>query len=281
MDEIAYRQKGYLREDYRLFHLTGGLGREVGYHYHEFHKLIFFHSGRITYMIEGKLCDLQPGDIVIVPMGCVHRVDPTPGTAYDRTILYLSPAWLRQHSDSDGDLETCFTQASIQERHVLRPLPANRAMLWENAQQLEQSLQQQEFGAKLLSDFLLGQLLIRLARESLRDDGTLVTARIGDSKTLDILRYINDNLTSELPIEVLSEKFYISKYHMMRSFRAETGFTIHGYITEKRLLLARSMIDAGKSAGEACYACGYKDYSAFSRAYKKHFSTSPRGGRLE
>ena len=29
MDEKQYRQRGYLREDYRLFHLSGSLSLEI------------------------------------------------------------------------------------------------------------------------------------------------------------------------------------------------------------------------------------------------------------
>lgn len=278
MDEISYSEKGYLRESYRLFRLSGRLGREVGYHYHAFHKLVFFQAGQISYMIEDKLYDLQPGDVVIVPMGCVHRIEAAPGATYDRTIVYISPLWLRQHSSEACDLETCFGQAAALGRHVLRADPTQASELPQIVRLLEQSLQQREFGAKLLSDSLLCQLMIHLGRGSLRPDSAFVPARAGESKTMDILRYINANLSADLTIENLAEKFYVSKYHMMRFFRAETGFTIHGYITEKRLMMARAMIAAGKSAGEACFACGYKDYSAFSRAYKKHFDTSPRGG---
>ena len=55
---------------------------------------------------------------------------------------------------------------------------------------------------------------------------------------------------------------------MMRQFKEETGYTIHQYITEKRVLKAKGMIQAGMSATQACYACGFQNYSTFSRAYK-------------
>ena len=94
-------------------------------------------------------------------------------------------------------------------------------------------------------------------------------------KIASILEYLHEHLTDEISIDQLAETFYLSKYHMMRSFRARTGFTIHGYLTDKRLHLAREMIAKGETALEACYECGYRDYSAFSRAYKKRFQETP------
>ena len=41
---------------------------------------------------------------------------------------------------------------------------------------------------------------------------------------------------------MLADTFYISKYHMKRMFRQETGCTIGDYITSKRLLLARELM---------------------------------------
>ena len=62
---------------------------------------------------------------------------------------------------------------------------------------------------------------------------------------------------------------------MMRRFKEQTGYTIHSYLTEKRLLRARQLLQQGQPVTEVCYLCGYQDYSTFSRAYRKCFGTSP------
>lgn len=96
-----------------------------------------------------------------------------------------------------------------------------------------------------------------------------------DEKIVSILKYLNLHLSERQSIDSLSRQFYISKYYMMRRFKAETGYTIHGYLTEKRLLLARERIRAGEALGQVSEACGFQDYSTFSRAYKKRFGASP------
>lgn len=279
MDENASQQRGYLREDYRVFHLRDELGREVDSHYHEFHKLVFFRSGRVSYSVDGRASELQDGDIVLVPMGSVHRVTADPGAVYERVIVYLSPDFIRRASTPDCALDRCFTACREAGRHVLRPERGVMRGLWRVMERLEQSANSGEFGAALLSDSLLTELLIELARQVMAQGGRLAPVQSADSKAVGILHYLNEHLTEDVSIDALAERFFISKYHMMRSFRAETGFTIHAYVTEKRLLAAREMIFAGKSAADACYDCGYRDYSAFSRAFKKQFGFSPRGGR--
>ena len=90
------------------------------------------------------------------------------------------------------------------------------------------------------------------------------------------MHYINGHLTDHLDIDTLAGIFYISKYYMMRLFKAETGYTIGSYITYRRLLFARELILDGMPITEACFASGFRDYSTFSRAYKSEFSEAPR-----
>ena len=129
------------------------------------------------------------------------------------------------------------------------------------------------FGAALLRRALFTQLMVEVNRVSLAGD--TVSAAAGDSKIVAILQYLNAHLTEGLTIDELAARFYISKYHMMRRFRDETGYTIHGYVTEKRLLLAQQLLEQGIPSGEAALRCGYQEYSTFSRAYKKQFDRSP------
>ena len=90
MPQPEYVQRGYLREDFRLFHLKGPMEEQLDWHYHTFHKLIFFLGGTSSYGLEGRSYPLEAGDVILVPQGCVHRPEAAPGAPYERVILYLS-----------------------------------------------------------------------------------------------------------------------------------------------------------------------------------------------
>ena len=45
-------KRGYLLEDFRLFHLKDSRAQQLEYHYHEFDKLIFLLNGRVSYLCE-------------------------------------------------------------------------------------------------------------------------------------------------------------------------------------------------------------------------------------
>ena len=97
-----------------------------------------------------------------------------------------------------------------------------------------------------------------------------------DPKIAQALSYINDHLGEELTVDALARQVYTSKYHFMRRFKELTGCPVHQYITQKRLLAAAGLLRAGVSAQEACGQCGFQDYSAFHRAFRRQFGATPR-----
>ena len=270
-----YESRGYLLDDFRLFHLEDAQGTKTEYHYHEFCKLLLLCSGSGVYMVDGQRYSLVAGDIVLIGSHCIHRPEFEPGNPYERIIIYISPEFLRLHSTPDCDLESCFSGAA---GHVLRPREGKRERIFTMAEQLEKELAGDKFGRIVLSRGLLLQLLVRICRESRSTAANRPGPVLpGNERILDILRYIDAHLTEDLTIDFLSELFYISKYHMMRLFRQETGRSIHSYLSERRLLHARDLIDQGMNATESCFRSGFGSYSSFTRAYSKRFGTTPTG----
>ena len=274
MEQPNYEQRGYLHEEFRLFHLRGPMEETVDWHYHTFHKIIVFLSGSASYGIEGRTYPLQPGDMVLVSRGCIHRPEAAPGAPYERMILYISPEFLRQNSTDGCELETCFSLARTQFDFVVRPGTRKKELL-DILRALERACTVPDFGQALLAKGLFWQFLVQLIRGMRAHDLSYAQPGAEDEKTVAILRYLSAHLTENISIDDLAARFFISKYHMMRRFRAETGYTIHNYLITKRLLLARELIAGGMPVTQACYACGFGDYSAFSRAYRRQFGQPP------
>ena len=88
MDYSQYtlEKTGYLKEEFRLFHINDRTDREFSYHYHDFHKIIVFLSGKVTYHIEGKAYHLKPRDILLVSQGAIHKPEIDPSVPYERYI---------------------------------------------------------------------------------------------------------------------------------------------------------------------------------------------------
>lgn len=273
--EQSADKRGYLLEDYRLFHLNDAQGTKVDYHYHEFCKLLLLRSGSGGYMVEGQRYTLESGDVILIPSRCVHRPEFESGRQYERTIIYIDPDFLHRNSLVGCDLLDLFQDPG---NYVLRPDSHASKRIFSLVDQLEKELASDGYGRQILCNTSLLRLLVFLGR-ALENSGIYpqMPAEQATGRILEIQRYIDAHLEEDLSIDSLAEQFFISKYHMMRQFRKETGVPIHTYITDRRLFLATDRIRQGMSATDACFRSGFRSYSSFIRGYAKRFGTTPTG----
>ncbi|MGN0620394.1 MAG: AraC family transcriptional regulator [Porcipelethomonas sp.] len=90
-------------------------------------------------------------------------------------------------------------------------------------------------------------------------------------KTNPVKKYIDMHFTEDISLDELSERFYISKYYLIKEFKKNYGLTIFQYITEKRMGLAKQLLErTDKTVDEISVRCGFHDQSYFARQFKKH-----------
>lgn len=272
----SFEKLGYLEDDFRMFHINDRQRKDFAFHYHDFNKIIIFLSGNINYTIEGKNYILKPYDIVLVNAGEIHRPSVLDNSAYERIIIYVSTQFLGNYSEKEYNLNYCFERAKKEHSNVLRIASIEKSKLYQVCLELEHSFTDQAFAKELYQKILFLEFMIQLNRTAISNHINYLDSANGNTKLLQILDYINEHLTEEVTIDTLSEQFYLSRYYLMHFFKEETGYTIGNYITEKRLLLAKDLVQKGYSITEACFQSGFKNYSTFSRAFKKAFNTLPK-----
>ena len=271
-------KRGYLHEDFRLFHLKDSRAQQLDYHYHEFDKIVLFLGGKVTYVIEGVTYFLKPWDILLVRRNMIHRPIIDPSEPYERVVIWLGRDYLHQRSDADTVLEECFETVRSRGFHLLRATPERRLTYMNTIQALEDALRSQEFGAARLADLLCQQLLIAVNRD-VRSSATAQEEPESyrmDAKIEEILRYIAANLHQELSVDVLAKRFFLSPYYLMHRFKAVTGYTLHQSIRQKRILRAGELIREGVPVMKAAEQVGFREYSTFLRAFQSTFHVSPR-----
>lgn len=270
-----YEKRGYLLENFRLFHLRTEQETKINYHYHEFCKLVMLVSGKGFYTVEGQRYLLQPGDTVIVGSRSVHCPEIESGCVYERIIIYISPEYLQMQSTPDCNLLELFCG---QRGHILRPGESGSRKLLAIAGELEKELSGNGYGREVLSAAALLRLLVQMAKYQRREDTrNPQPVNPENPRVQAMMRYMDENLAEDLDMDALADTFYVSKYHMMRQFRQETGLSVYQYLTQRRLLHARDLIEKGTRATEACYRSGFRSYSSFTRSYAKYFGTTPTG----
>ena len=271
-------KRGYLDQGFRLFHLKDTLAQKLQPHYHEFDKIILPLGGRVTYVVEGVAYFLKPWDMLLVQHNLIHRVAIDPEEPYERIVIWLGREWMASRSDPGEPLDACFETARRQGFHLLRTDGDRRLFYMQKIQQLEEALRSTEFGAGRMADTLCQQLLIGVNRDMLR----YPTAREErdsyrvDPKMEEVLRYIAAHLEEPLSVDLLAREFYLSRYYLMHRFKAVTGYPVHQYISQKRLLRAGELIREGVPVMKAAEQAGFREYSTFLRAFQNTFRMSPR-----
>ena len=271
-----YEKTGYLHSNFKIFHLVDKGMTPIGFHFHDFHKILLLMKGNVSYCVEGRTYDLQADDIVFVPAGEVHRPVLHDTAIYERIIIYISKDYLNTYRTDNYDLAQCLIEAHQKQSHVLRVPAFGTTKLGQIVRELEQSLDSNEYANELYHNLLFLEFMIQLNRVAIHDGIEYLSNSSSNKKMIDVIDYLNEHLTDDLSIDFLAETFYLSRYHLMHAFKEETGYTIGNYLSTKRLLLARDRIRQGEPITNVCYECGFRNYSTFSRAYKKNFGCSPR-----
>lgn len=275
-EEKTFAREGYLEENYHYFHLRDTAGQERDFHFHEFDKVVLLISGSVDYAVEDTVYALSPWDVLLVPHHTIHKAVIDKSAPYERIIIYLD----RKYFDRvlpEAHLAECFARAEKTGRHLLTPTARQRELIAAAANGYEESLADNEPGAQAMRDTLMMQLIIHINR-------ILAAAPEHPVKKLDpkienTLSYINEKLSGELSVDALAERVYLSRYHFMRLFKAQTGSTVHAYVRQKRLMYAARLIREGVNANKAALDSGFSDYSTFHRAFTESFGVSP--GKLK
>ncbi len=92
-----------------------------------------------------------------------------------------------------------------------------------------------------------------------------------------IIKYIQNNLNSELSIEILSKAVGINKYDVSRLINTTLKTNLPAYVNSLRLEKAAYMLcNSSLSVTDICLECGYNSLRNFNRQFKNMFCVSPR-----
>jgi len=270
--EKNINRAGYLHESFHYFHLKDTAGQELDFHFHEFDKLVILLSGSVNYLVEEQSYALPPWSVLLVRHHTIHKAVIDRSLPYERIILYLDRQYFERAFPGAG-LMDCFDQADKHRRHLLTAGEGQLEELRGAVTAYEAAAKDERLGAQTMRETLIIQLLIQVNRLHEAAPGR-AESRV-DPKVGEALSYINEHFREALTVEALAERFYMSPYHFMRLFKAQTGSTVHSYVRQKRLMNAARLIREGTPAAKAAAESGFGDYSAFHRAFKESFGVSP------
>lgn len=243
-------------------------------HSHIFYELLYCcSSGGADYLVGSERYRLQRGDIVFVPPGISHRplLPSRASEPYSRYVLWLSQEFLEFYAK-------------------LYPYPFSRDLArvgmlrtagtkWEQLGELfRRGVEEAEVRSDGWEAAVMGNTITLLTQiKRATDERSVRPMKTESPELLDqITAYVEKNYSHHFTIGELAARLYVSSSTVSHLFKEKMGVSFYRYVTQRRLIAAKPLIEAGIPLEDVCLRVGFADYSGFYRAFKQEYGISPR-----
>ena len=232
-------------------------------HSHDFCEILYVAGGAGEAILEGKKFRLAPGDLVVVNPGTLHE-ERSDAKAPLRLIFLAIRDFAVPGLPAGCLSQEKYRVLSCGEYRYKMDIYL-RELLQETSSQIEFY---QEISQGLVSALLV--LVMRLIRISPEDEAAL------SQECQKIKEYLDQNFTSPITLDSLSETVYISKHYLSHLFKEQTGVSPIKYLTSKRMEKACELLSETElPVSEVSKAVGYENPLYFSQVFKRIYGISP------
>ncbi|EPP8764926.1 AraC family transcriptional regulator [Acinetobacter baumannii] len=219
----------------------------------------------------GTAQKISAGTLVIVPAHVEHSCNPMPNQAWSYQMLHLDLAWLNQ-------LYSEFQEQGL-DLHIPqhKPLIIKEESLYEAFTEMNETL----FDAQKLI-FEKEQSLLHCLIHLLLPHFILEEIQKPQYLYKDFLKLIDVISSSEafISLEELAQRVGLSRYAIIRLFKANVGLTPHAFQINLKINQAREQLKQGVPLAELAVNLGFSDQSHFHKAFKAHTGVTPRQFQL-
>ena len=231
-------------------------------HFHEEVEILKVSEGVVSVKI--GTCDLKcyKGDILFLPPNTLHQVNSETkdaeivAIAYKEEVLKIPIEWSLER----GEFKLFNSNNTYYEK--IDFVFSEAIELYKNIGVTYQ-IEMTACLLKLISIFIKDEIAVTCG------DG-------GKQRLLPVLEYIRQNVESDIKISDLQQILYVSKEHLIRLFKAETGKTPLEYIIDFKLQKAMLMLEENNySVSEISDRLSFANPSYFSKVFRQRLKMTP------
>ena len=231
-------------------------------HYHSVYELLLINKGGFSQLVDDRILTGYQYDVFTIPPYMMHKNNG--GMDHERTAVNFPIEYLKKY----------YTQAAIEEllscydkeMHTISREDFNYIF----SELMELKKHPEEF-------YRLANVLMVIKRSD-----RYQTTVLPKSKSGGISEYINRHYNEITGLSQLAEKFCVSKEHLCRVFKSDTGMTVSEYTSKVRIKHACDMLrTTDKKVTDIAFAVGYESLGYFNRVFKKEMGLSPSDFRKE
>lgn len=240
-------------------------------HSHSFYEILYCTEGDVQYLLGTSQYHIGAGDLIVIPPDSSHRRLPfMPNTSHGRYGLWVSASWLASLGQNFPELA------------ALKNAPSTltiKGTAWESLEThfsnaWQETLKQPPFWKVNVH----GEIILLLAGLC-RAFTELVSVEKSRKQEPDILEqilsYIEANLSEKITLADTAHHFLISESYITHLFCKRVGLSFYRYVTQRRLIAAKTLIREGIALEQVSQAVGFTNYSNFYRAFTREYGIAP------
>ena len=245
-------------------------------HTHDFIEISYVEEGSGYHYIEDQMIPIKRGDLFVIPIGTSHVFRPS---SRDKQLVIYNCIF-----------RTCLLE---QLKSVVCETSMLHSFLYGSPPHTAKWMQFQDKFDMFLSimhgmyreflkkgpryEFLMmGQLIQVLAMlQRYECDGSLVSTPTNNMD--DAIQYINVHFATNLTVQQVAERSFMSPSHFQRLFKKTSGVTFMQYLQNIRIQRCCELLKSTEiSIQEAANQVGYQDMKFFHALFRKKTGVTPR-----
>jgi AraC-like DNA-binding protein len=244
-------------------------------HLHDEYAIGACTAGLEAIQYHGSVHYAGPGSVVILEPGEPHTGGPASPAGFVYRVMYPSAELL-----SDGSGRPRFTEPVVMDPVLASGLRRVHTALSRLAENRDTRAPEAGRGSHAGSDPLeaesrLAWLLGELVRRHASPPPRAMTASCGAG----VARLVMDRLAGQLAcpptLAEIAADAGLSRYQLVRSFRAEVGIPPYAWLAQHRVAHARRLLDRGHRPADAAAMTGFADQAHLTRWFRRVVGVTP------
>lgn len=236
-------------------------------HFHETYEIYYLIEGKRRYVIEDKMYDIGPGDMILIPEMVTHKVwnNPDPDAKDYHMRFLLSP----KKEDIPELFLPCF------DTHFYHLNESERKVIVNCFEDLQRNQEKDEYTYYYYQANLIKILYtLTKSKSSSKSDMHLTRNSI---RMQEAATYIKDHCAESITLEEIAYKYSFTKEYFSTIFKETTGYGVNEYLNQMRIAKSINLLTTTSlSIMEISYQCGYNDSNYFSAVFKKIIGMPPQ-----
>lgn len=236
-------------------------------HLHNNYEIYYLIHGECWYLIGKHSYKISSGDMILIPPNVIHGTRYVTAT-HSRKLINCGEWYIPASVRPQLANLPCFSGTPAVQKQIDRIFSAIE----------KESHNPDEFSTDIIRS-RVAQLLLLIARESKTSEQKIIESPMVEKA----VQYIAAQYSNPISLNDVAHACFVSKEHLSRTFKRETGMGFSKYLTLYRLRKADSLLREHPELRviDVAQRCGFSESNYFSKTYKKMFGISPMRKKKE